>query len=467
MLSCPRLREFQKAALQVILSSFFPVYKLTPSRIESKPDRLQRAIVYERYGQDWANFEYGRHQIITGNLKQIKGKFSLPEGYDLAMLPRHAAVRLIDCVKCTEIKYAYNLPKIVIAIVQLLYALISLYHARVYQITQFGYAAFGLTVAPYAVMSFMNLISCLLSPDFEEVYIISSGVMEEARARGGVFEEIAGELVEEESGIVKVPETEANGFIKQRVTRLVFAQNDSGQMTMEPFDAVQISKPKIETPKEKVQKDTAPEQTGQSLGEKSTEVKSAIAAETSADTVETATTNSTSKYAVFYNQAELQAAGYPLTAMFWFPICNPFKSSHHPLARLFCTNKQNTAPPLAIVNPLSDGSFLFKYSITDIMCFIISTLVYGLIIGIIGGVSRFHRGESTSAQRVWTMLWLATGLSIFLLLEGVMLVIKKAPSWWVGAPAIALFFVLFTPGFGGFVVVGQMLRSYGSCVALS
>jgi hypothetical protein len=63
-------------------------------------------------------------------------------------------------------------------------------------------------------MSLMNLISCLLSPDFEETYMISSGVMQEARARDGVFEEIAGELVEERSGILKVPETEADGLIK-------------------------------------------------------------------------------------------------------------------------------------------------------------------------------------------------------------------------------------------------------------
>jgi hypothetical protein len=85
-----------------------------------------------------------------------------------------------------------------------------------------------------------------------------------------------------------------------------------------------------------------------------------------------------------------------------------------------------------------------------------------------GGMSKFHRGESTLAQRVWTMLWLATGLSIFFRYEGVLLITKMAPDW-VGAPATltALFFLLFTPDFGGFVVMGQMLRSYGNCVALS
>ena len=221
-------------------------------------------------------------------MKQIRGTLSLPEGYELTILPKHAAVRPIDGVKCTEIKYAY---KIIIAVARLLYDLTSLYHARVHQIARFRYDAFRLTVAPYAVMSLMNLISCLLSPDFEETYMISSGVMQEARARDGVFEEIAGELVEERSGILKVPETEADGLIKQRVTGFVFAQNEAEQITAEPFDGRQILKAKVETLKGEVQeKDKAPEQARQSLGGKHTEVTRAIASEMPANTIENTTT---------------------------------------------------------------------------------------------------------------------------------------------------------------------------------
>ena len=38
-------------------------------------------------------------------------------------------------------------------------------------------------------------------------------------------------------------------------------------------------------------------------------------------------------------------------------------------------------------------------------------MIYGTIIGIIGGISRVYRGQSTQAQRVWTMTWLAVELS--------------------------------------------------------
>jgi hypothetical protein len=230
------------------------------------------------------------------------------------MVPKHAAVRSIHGVKCTEIKYSYNLHKTLITIAQILYALTSLYHTRIHQIARFGYAAFGLTVAPYAVMSLMNLISCVFSPDFKGIYMTSSGVMEEARARGGVFEEIVGELVDERSGILKVPETTSHGFIKQRVTRLIFAQNEAGQITAEHFDAGQVPKVKVQ------ERETAPAQTGQSLEEISAEVQRAIATETAANTIETATTNSTSKYRIVYDEAdELEATGNPITTMFWFP----------------------------------------------------------------------------------------------------------------------------------------------------
>lgn len=85
-------------------------------------------------------------------------------------------------------------------------------------------------------------------------------------------------------------------------------------------------------------------------------------------------------------------------------------------------------------------------------------IVYaGLIIGvipiaIIGGLSHFNAGHSTIAQRVWTMTWFAVGWYIGLHISTYKIKIKINFSTIVifGAPAI-----------GGFVAVGQMLRSYG------
>ena len=48
---------------------------------------------------------------------------------------------------------------------QAVWAIITLYRARADQIQEFGCAAFGLTVAPYAFMSVMNIIGSLLNQE--------------------------------------------------------------------------------------------------------------------------------------------------------------------------------------------------------------------------------------------------------------------------------------------------------------
>ena len=86
----------------------------------------------------------------------------------------------------------YNFPKALIAVFQSLYASFTLYQARGDQLQQYGYAAFGLTVAPYLVMSIVNLISTMLTPDYPAMYLVESEVMEEARRHGSTFKGTVG-----------------------------------------------------------------------------------------------------------------------------------------------------------------------------------------------------------------------------------------------------------------------------------
>jgi hypothetical protein len=48
---------------------------------------------------------------------------------------------------------SYSLPKILIGLFQAVWAVVTLYKVRGDQLDLYGYAAFGLTVAPYAFMS--------------------------------------------------------------------------------------------------------------------------------------------------------------------------------------------------------------------------------------------------------------------------------------------------------------------------
>lgn len=48
---------------------------------------------------------------------------------------------------------------------------------------QYGYSAFGLTVAPYVTMSFINLCGTLLTPAYSHMYLVSTAIMNEAQKR--------------------------------------------------------------------------------------------------------------------------------------------------------------------------------------------------------------------------------------------------------------------------------------------
>lgn len=69
---------------------------------------------------------------------------------------------------------------------QLIFASSTLYEARGDQIERYGYAAFGLTVAPYAWMSFLNLVGNLVCPQYATMYIVESSSMDELKAPFGV-----------------------------------------------------------------------------------------------------------------------------------------------------------------------------------------------------------------------------------------------------------------------------------------
>ena len=64
----------------------------------------------------------------------------------------------------------------------------TLYHARDMELGLYGYASFSLTVLPYTIMSFINLVGNLITPDYTVFQLVRSEVMDEARARGGKFD---------------------------------------------------------------------------------------------------------------------------------------------------------------------------------------------------------------------------------------------------------------------------------------
>jgi hypothetical protein len=94
-----------------------------------------------------------------------------------------------------EISSNYSVSKAGVAIAQTVNAGFTLYKSKGDQLTHYGYAAFGLTVIPYIIMSVLNLLAQAVTPDFPTFYLVHSEELEEARRRGGVFDGVVGSLV--------------------------------------------------------------------------------------------------------------------------------------------------------------------------------------------------------------------------------------------------------------------------------
>jgi hypothetical protein len=74
----------------------------------------------------------------------------------------------------TTVCCSYNFIKILVSMAQLLFAISTIYRTRGDQLDLYGYAAFGLTVVPYAWMSFINLLGNLMRPQYDTMFVVKS-----------------------------------------------------------------------------------------------------------------------------------------------------------------------------------------------------------------------------------------------------------------------------------------------------
>ncbi|KAL8393883.1 hypothetical protein RB595_003585 [Gaeumannomyces hyphopodioides] len=104
---------------------------------------------------------------------KIHGVCELPEGYDLVMVQPDAEFAEAD-EQTVALSCNFNVAKCLISIAQLGFSLTTLYRAQGSQLERFGWAAYGLSVAPYAWMTLLNLSASLACPEYDRVYIVGS-----------------------------------------------------------------------------------------------------------------------------------------------------------------------------------------------------------------------------------------------------------------------------------------------------
>ena len=77
---------------------------------------------------------------------------------------------------------------------QIISATVSVYRSRGKQFERYGYTAFALTVFPYAVTSFANLLANMLSMDYPLFHLVSTKETQEAVGRSASVTVVVGEL---------------------------------------------------------------------------------------------------------------------------------------------------------------------------------------------------------------------------------------------------------------------------------
>jgi len=163
--------------------------------------------------------------------RRVQGVCELPEDFELVTVRSTTLLRLLtDHAGSTgftsphetatkisprpNLPSTYNLPKAFVSLAQAIWAASTLYRARADQIDRYGYAAFGLTVAPYAVMSSINLLGNLFVPEYPCVFLVSSPDMQEASQRGSTFHPVFAEIDADAAGCVRLAETTEGATFK-------------------------------------------------------------------------------------------------------------------------------------------------------------------------------------------------------------------------------------------------------------
>ena len=156
--------------------------------------------------------------VTTEKLELVQGLGvqSIPSGYGVLRCQGIPALKITGIDTDCKPYYDHRIMESIIAMFQIMSATVSVYRSRGEQFERYGYTAFSLTVLPYAVMSFANLLANLLSMDYPLLYLVSTPEMKEAVTRGASVTTVVGELTPDyavEEKLVPVRFEAANGVL--------------------------------------------------------------------------------------------------------------------------------------------------------------------------------------------------------------------------------------------------------------
>lgn len=345
---------------------------------------------------------------------KIQGQYSLPHGYSFAKLPPGTSLGAINPAtdrSSVVIASSYGIVKSFTATLQILFSVFSLWSAYGSQVQNYGYAAFGFSVVPYTVMSFLNAIANMIEADYDTLFMVESEVMVEAFERTG--EEFVGAVA------AMIPAFNRNEWID-----LKFRRHKERGLTAYELDLED--------------QETGRKWRVVNTDQQNTEEHQAAAEHT--------------RRAVVGEEEEEEVG----SAAEQIPL-----------------QPRDTSGCMRIVVP-GAGQFQRKKQIAkksnrfynqSVTVIVISALIFPYIV--LGALSGFEPRQSTRRQRIFMMGWLIVGQVI-----GILDVAETKGGrkrWWrVVELATKTIVVLmgFAFSIGGFMEAGLMMRDFGFCFRL-
>ena len=172
----------------------------------------------------------------TSTVANLDNRVDTEGSEEVEVSPNKLLVSELQSPSTFDISSSYSFSKGTIAILQVLYASATLYNTRGDQIDRYGFTAFGLTVAPYLVMSIVNLTGTILTPTYPTAFLVESEIMDEARRRGGYFRGAVGRLA--------LPESAHQSF------DAMFNVDNRGRMAITMIDSISGANDTLETDEE-------------------------------------------------------------------------------------------------------------------------------------------------------------------------------------------------------------------------
>ena len=352
-----------------------------------------------------------------------------------------------------KISYSYSFVKILVALFQTLFAVTTLYKSKGDQIDRFGYAAFGLTVTPYALMSVINLLGSLFCPEFPAMYVVETRTLRNLRHLHGSrvlnYQRTPSIRKNELRGEQDEPPPEHR---EPSVRTEVPPSREEEAPTTSEKPPIEQAKPPTE------QEGQLTEQEGSAIKEKdpSTNHEETAAGSSEPSAEREPPPVQTEQPCVSQESLEFQVDG---------TVGVLTTDAEQAVEKVFKTRFQDFESD-------SISTRLVVGNSTQRLFFALSVLTTaGITVGIIGGLSHFRRGSSSHAERVWTMTWLAFGIAMGLLMEASVeglesRLILNFRRKVLMRGTLGYLVLLSAPAIGGLIVVGQMINAYGVCVVV-